>query len=573
MDVTLVGEGPAIDAVRQTLADTSVSTRTGDTDAIDDAEFAVVSDLAGAETFERANDAALAGETPWIAIEIGGIGGRALDAVDAAVSGFAPPTGCYDCLRTRAEADREPEPSAEEPSAGRSAVRLAGSVAGHELVQVLSGETSSVLGGVIEIPHRRRQFLPVPDCACGSPPDREFDLAYEPSPVEEALERAEMALDERVGVVDSVGEVESFPAPYYLANVRATEGFSDADAPAQAAGVDPDWNAAFMKALGEALERYGAAIYREETFPTGTADTVDNAVSPAAFVVPGDSEPPTDEPIPWLPGLDLDTHETVHLPAEKGPFPPPSREFGPAITTGLGLGSSTVGALLSGLYEVIERDATMLAWYSTFEPLALAVDDEAFQSLARRARSQGLTVTPLLVTQDVDVPVVAVAVHRDGEWPRFAVGSAADLDPVAAARDALAESLQNWMELRSIGEDAAEDESGAIGEYASFPEEAAAFVDAGDPIPVDSVGPDDVPEGEAELEMLTERVADAGLSSYGIRLTPRDLETIDFEVVRAVVPSAQPLFTGDPFFSDRARSVPDNLGFEPRLDRRYHPYP
>ena len=73
--------------------------------------------------------------------------------------------------------------------------------------------------------------------------------------------------------------------------------------------------------------------------------------------------------------------------------------------------------------------------------------------------------------------------------------------------------------------------------------------------------------------MLTERVVDAGLSTYGIRLTPRDLETIGFEVVRAVVPSAQPLFTGDPFFGERARSVPDDLGFEPRLDRRYHPYP
>ncbi|MCL9813388.1 YcaO-like family protein [Natranaeroarchaeum aerophilus] len=573
MDVTLVGDGPAIDALTETLHDASVSTRTADAEEIGTAEFAVVTDLAGAQTFDRANRAAREGGTPWLAIEVGGIGGRAIGDIDAAISGFAPATGCYDCLRSRVDADRDSDGASSEPRAGRSAVRLAGSVAGHELVQLLSGEETPVLGGVIEIPHHRRQFLPVPGCECGSAPAADLDLAYEPSPVEAALERAEMALDDRVGIVESVGEIESFPAPYYLANVRATSGFSDADAPAQAAGVHPDWNTAFMKALGEALERYGAAIYRDEEFQHGRTDDIENPITPDRFVLPDDTDADLDGPIPWRSGLDIDTGETVSVPAEKAHFPPPTRELGAAITTGLGLGSSTVGALLSGLYEVIERDATMLAWYSTFEPLALAVDDEAFQSLARRARSEELTVTPLLVTQDVDIPVIAVAVHRDGEWPRFAVGSAAALDPTDAARDALAEALQNWMELRSMGRETASEESGAIGEYASFPEEAAIFVDAGNPIPVDSVGPDDVPEGEAELDMLVERVVDAGLSPYGVRLTPRDLETIGFEVVRAVVPEAQPLFTREPFFGERARTVPGDLGFEPRLERRFHPYP
>lgn len=573
MDVTLVGDGPAIDAATETLHDASVSTRTTGVDAIGAAEFAVVAGLAGSETFERANAAAMEGGTPWLTIEIGGIGGRAFPAVDAAISGFAPATGCYDCLRTRVDANRESQPGEGTPSAGRSAVRLAGSLAGHELVQLLSGEESPVLGGVIEIPHHRRQFLPVPGCTCSSAHSTELDLAYEPSPVEAALERAEMALDDRVGIVESVGEIESFPAPYYLANVRATTGFSDADAPAQAAGVHPDWNTAFMKALGEALERYGAAIYREDAFRHGLPEEIENAVAPDRFVLPDSVDDPLDKQIPWRQGLDLETGGTVAVPAEKAQFPPPTRELGPAITTGLGLGSSTVGALLSGLYEVIERDATMLAWYSTFEPLALSVDDGAFRSLARRARSEGLTVTPLLVTQDIDVPVIAVAVHREGEWPQFAVGSAAALDPTAAARDALAEALQNWMELRSMGRDSASEQSGAIGEYASFPDEADEFVDAGEPIPIRSVGPNEVPDGEEELDLLVERVVDAGLTPYGVRLTPRDLETIGFEVVRAVVPEAQPLFTREPFFGERARTVPEELGFEPRLDRRFHPYP
>jgi hypothetical protein len=57
------------------------------------------------------------------------------------------------------------------------------------------------------------------------------------------------------------------------------------------------------------------------------------------------------------------------------------------------------------------------------------------------------------VTVDVDVPVVATAVHRDGEWPEFAVGSAADLDPVAAARSSLAEAVRDARALDDLDDD------------------------------------------------------------------------------------------------------------------------
>jgi ribosomal protein S12 methylthiotransferase accessory factor len=224
------------------------------------------------------------------------------------------------------------------------------------------------------------------------------------------------------------------------------------------------------------------------------------------------------------------------------------------------------------LYERIERDATMLAWYSTYEPLELTVDDETFQTLARRARSEDLTVTPLLVTQDVDVPVVAVAVTRE-EWPAFAIGSAAHLDPTEAATGALAEALQNWMELRGMGPDEAESADGAIGYYALFPEAAREFVDVEQSLPAANVGPETVPDGVAHVDALVERLSDVGLTAYGARVTPRDVEALGFEVVRTIVPQAQPLFLDDPFFGDRATTVPEGMGFEPRTDRDQHPFP
>jgi ribosomal protein S12 methylthiotransferase accessory factor len=378
---------------------------------------------------------------------------------------------------------------------------------------------------------------------------------------------AELTFDERVGPIASVGEIESFPVPYYLSTLNGTP-FSDADVPEHAAGVGLDWDPAFMKALGEALERYSAAVYRESAFERNPTNPIDST----RFIAP-DGAVDTDLVQRWHPARNLETGDAVELPAELVVFPPPERRIRPAITTGLGLGNGGVEALLSGLYEVIERDAAMLSWYSTFEPLGLAVDDEGFETLAARARSEELTATALLLTQDVDVPVVASCVHREGEWPRFAAGMAADFDPEAAARDALEEAIQNWLELRRMGPDRAADEPGAIGHYADFPTTAREFVDPETTIPATSVGPEAPPDGEAELDALVDRVTEAGLNAYGARVTPRDVASLGFEAVRVVVPEAQPLFTNDPYFGERAESVPESLGFQPRPDRDHHPFP
>ncbi|QRV15100.1 YcaO-like family protein [Haloterrigena salifodinae] len=590
MNVHVVGDDPVREAVVTALGDVDVTVEDATADDLEDARFAVVSDVAGAATFRRANAAARAGDTPWIAVEVGGVGGQPLAAVDAAVSGFAPATGCFDCLRQRVAANIAEGERSDRPQADRSTARLAGALAGRECVRVLSGDDRSVIGHVLELPHARRRVLPVPGCECQTDTrDRSLERDDDDAlALDAAVEHAEAAIDDRVGIVRTIGEIESFPAPYYLATTTDTQGFSDASAPTQAAGVADDWNAALMKAVGEGLERYCAGVYRDDEFVRASEDDLENAVSPTALVRP-DGAPAYDasDEHRWVPGEDLATGDDVHLPADAVQFPQPAdgRGLVPGITTGLGLGSSTVDALLSGLTEVIERDATMLAWYSTFDPLGLTVDDDGFTVLARRARGEGLSVTPLLVTQDVDVPVVAVAVHRDpdalegavdptaDEWPAFAVGSAADLDATAAARSALEEALQNWMELRNLGPEEVGDASGAIGEYAAFPEVVRGFVDVERTVSAESVGPETAPEGRAALTELVERTTDADLTPYAARLTTRDVAETGFEAVRVVVPGAQPLFTGEPFFGERARTVPAELGFEPRLERAFHPYP
>ncbi|MBX0323490.1 YcaO-like family protein [Halomicroarcula sp. F13] len=567
--VEVVGSGPAVESLVAALSETPADVTRSADPLTDDADLSVVVGPVTADLFDTANERARATGTPWVAVELGGVGG--VPVVDAAVTGFGPQSGCYDCLteRVRSNVDQQSDP-AEAPAA--STQRFAGAVAGRRVERALVGE-GVVVGTVLELPYTERQFLPVPGCACRADDRWTLTHAGPRDHEREALSRAEAGLDERVGVVRNVGEAESFPAPYYLAELTETARFSDVTAPQQAAGVAGDWDSAFMKALGESYERYAAGVYRAAAMASGTSETVSESLDPTEFVAPDDGAWGGDADVPWVPAENLDTGAQRLAPAEVVVYPPPSRAVRPATTTGLGLGSSETDALLSGLYEVVERDAAMLSWYSSYDPLEVVVEDDGpFDTLRRRARSEDLKVTALLLTQDVDVPVVAVALEREA-WPKFALGTSARLDPAEAAAGALEEALQNWMELRGMGPEDAADADGAIGWYADRPEAAASLTETETAVPLSSVGPDSVPTGDAELAELVDRALDAGLTPYASRLTTPDLELMGFEAVRAFCPTAQPLFFDESYFGDRAETVPTDLGFEPRLDRDHHPFP
>lgn len=567
MPVLLIGDGPAVDAAEAMLEDADLAVTRGSMAELPGADLAIVVGLAGSEGFETANEQAMATETPWIAVELGGIGGVPLADRSAAVTTFQPGYVCYECLRTRVAAG-DPDP-AEEARTERPAAFLAGAYAGLQAIRAFS--EAEVAGTVIEVPSAQRSLLPVPGCRHA--PERSRDLALEEDDrsLDAAVGAAEMAVDDTLGIVRQVGEQASFPLPYYLALLGETTGFSDGSAPGRAAGVAPTWNRAFMKALGESLERYSAAIYRTADLERAAPAEIEGPALESFASLTAEDVGDV-ETVPVVPGKDLRTEEPVWLPADLVFYPQPTGALGQGITTGLGLGNGGVEAVLSGLYETIERDATMLAWYSTFDPLELEVGNEAFAEMARRARGADLSVTPLLVTQDVDVPVVAVALHRE-QYPRLAMGSAADLDPDAAAVDALAEAIQNWTELREMGAEAAADAGGAIGQYAEDPGPATSLLDPESAVPAAAVGPETVPSGTAELQAVLDAMAEAGLDAYAVDLTPRDVDRLGFRAVRVLSPGAQPLFVDDPVFGDRASEAPRELGYEPRLDRAYHPYP
>lgn len=512
-----------------------------------------------------------------ILVELGGMGSFPLADVDGAVSVLDVEGPCLRCLDHRVQAN---SPTRGSDEVADETVRYAGALVGRLLHRVGPDGLDAVLGQVQLIDGGVHEVLPVPYCRCDQSTPISRTGRDEEIPGD-AIEHAERAVDDLIGLITQVGEQSSYPAPYYIAQLADTETFSSAQAARHAAGVDLDWNDAFMRALGEALERYCAGVYRLETLPNEPEGThVDLADIPTA-----DSDA---DPIGrWWPATNLHTGEDIHLPMETVVFPPPSGADLDAITTGLGLGGTWLSAVLAGLLEVIERDACMLGWYSTFEPLRLSVSSTDYQTLVRRLAGEGLAVTTLLMTQDIDVPVVTAVVHRrdaDGrgvydipstdadDWPAFAVGSAASLSAVDAAERALAEAAQNWVELKQLGPEDAKQE-GTIATYATFPRQARSLLEYETTVAAEDIGPDGVDDPSEAVSYCLDTLESADLTAYAARTTTRDVEALGFEGVRVVVPEAQPLVQDRSHQTDRLRQAPRALGFQPRLDRSDHPYP
>lgn len=517
--------------------------------------------------------------TPWIAVEIGGIGGQSLEEVAGAVSVLDPHGPCYACLKSRVDAATASSPDS---SSHHRDVRgrFAGAIAGQILRTQAQLDLEAVVGTVTRVNGDDHRLLPVPGCRCGDDSGR-FDTPEPSEPSGESLDRAEVAVDSLMGPITQVGEQSSYPAPYYIAELADSTAMSEVQVARYAAGVDLDWDDAFMRALGEGLERYCAGMYRLESLPSDKSDSY----------VPLSELPTAHEDAEaigrWWPGIDLLTDEAVHLPVEAVTFPPPDSADIDAITTGLGLGATRTDAILAGLTEVLERDACMLGWYSTFEPLELSVDTESYRTLVRRLAGEGLATTSIVVTQDIDIPVVTSIVHRrdsDGQpvletpftdpddWPAFAVGSAAAIEPAVAAERSLAEATQNWVELREMGPEEAAEE-GAIGDFASFPRQARLVLETGPTVDARDIAPETGDSPETALEYIREQLRETGLSAYVARTTTRDVAALGFEAVRVIVPDTQPLVHRRAHFTDRLRQVPRSLGFQPRLDQGDHPYP
>jgi ribosomal protein S12 methylthiotransferase accessory factor len=407
-------------------------------------------------------------------------------------------------------------------------------------------------------------------------------------------------VDDHVGIVHHVQEIpREAGAPdffHFAARACNTQAFGRLANFAIAGGASVDRGAAMAKAVGEAVERYCAAIYDVEDLPLASRESAPFCcVPPAEFALysqeqyerPGFPWSPFDEAtsVRWTPALDPATGETWYVPAAmvfipyhfyRGTGDTPIVQ---PISTGLACHSSRAEAAAAAVCEVIERDAFMLTWQAGLAMPHILVEtlSDANYAIVDRFERTGSTATLLNITLDAGVPSVLAILRSEGpEAPALVFAAATDLDPERAIRKSLEElahtrrySQQIKSGLPRLAPDPDYDNvvdqvshlnfwsdhaNAPLADFIFASPERVAFGQLENP----ATG-----EPRRDLETLVSRVRAVGHRVLLADVTTPDVRDLGLTVVRGVIPGFHPLFMGHAIRAlggGRLREVPRKLG-------------
>jgi ribosomal protein S12 methylthiotransferase accessory factor len=426
-------------------------------------------------------------------------------------------------------------------------------------------------------------------------------------------------VDSRVGIVREVTELPCYAGTpdffHFYARACNTIAFTRQVNFFDAGGASSDRGLAVAKAIGEAVERYCAAIYDAEQLPLFSREAAPfPCVDPTSFAhynaeqyassgfpfVPfGDTTP-----VRWVPAFDALTFEKTFVPAAKV-YAPYIYSLGTgdspicqSISTGLACHMSLAEAAITGVCEVIERDAVTLTWQAMISPPQLRVEtlSDANYDLVERFERTGCKVTMFDITTDTGVPTVLSALrHQSIEQPALAVAASASLNPEEAVRKSLEELAHTYryskeiiFKLPRLEVDAPSHKNvtGQISHlnfwcdhqnihYAGFLFASKKRLDF-DQLPNLASG-----DARRDLATIARVVETTGHRVLLVDVTTSDVRELGFSVVRAIVPGFHPLALG---FDLRARGgrrlyeVPQKLGhkgiiLESSDNPIPHPYP
>jgi ribosomal protein S12 methylthiotransferase accessory factor len=437
-----------------------------------------------------------------------------------------------------------------------------------------------------------------------------------------ALRRLYAALDDlvdpRVGIIRSVDEVRRDAGEpdffHFWAQACDVEAFSGQRNFAVGGGAAIDRGAAMAKAIGEAVERYCSALFEIEELPLASAASATfPTISPAEFALfspeqyasagfpylPFDRE----APVRWSPALDAVSGEVCYVPAVfvyvpyyfyQGSGDTPIAQ---PISTGLACHSSVTEAAVSGVCEVIERDAFTITWQARLSRPRLRLEtlSPTNRDIVQRFERAGYVVALMDITMDSGVPtVLGVLRGASAEAAQLVAAAATSPDAELAARKALEEldhTRSYCQKLRSEVAPLAEDPTfenvidqqshlnfwcdPAHRPYADF------LSSSEEEIEFSAIQSLTTGSAAGDLRVLVDRVAKVGDRVLLADLTTPDVRDVGLAVVRAVIPGFHPLVVGHRFRALGGRrlwQVPAKLGY-PAIDRRIgdnpypHPYP
>jgi ribosomal protein S12 methylthiotransferase accessory factor len=288
--------------------------------------------------------------------------------------------------------------------------------------------------------------------------------------------------------------------------------------------------------------------------------------------------PDTRAPIRWVRGLSLADGRPVHLPAvmvflSAGAALPGERICLP-ITTGCAAHTSYERALVSGLLEVIERDAISLTWLQKLPLPRLDIDvvpSPLVPCWERYERSSPeLEYLFLDATTDLGIPTVyGIQIARASEEVRTLVACAADFDPARAVAKVICDMASGrltFRQARPVPDDW--DRFSEVHHGAAFmarADQAQAFdflLRSNQTRALSRMARLDAADDVAALRLVLDRLRRRELEAFAADVSSDEALRAGLRVIRALVPGLQPLsfhyrarYLGHPRLYDAPRAM------------------
>lgn len=369
------------------------------------------------------------------------------------------------------------------------------------------------------------------------------------------------------------------------------------------------WKGALLGTLGETFERYAPAFYDiDEGKKTSYQELGEHAIAPSEFalfhpkqyefyreknwVLKDFSE---DQKLTWFPTTDLTNNRETWLPGQfiYMPFQVDNRFVTVSNSTGLAAHTNYYKAILTGLYESVERDSFVITWMNELTEEKLVITPEIQEYLGDRFPDH-YEWHFFDITYDLEIPTIFGICMGETEFGKFvAVGSATRGTRGEALKKVIEEIGQTapyfrWLLSERRDWQPPED----FNDILSFADHSVFYLKRPDLWHVFDPWVKATPEKVVdlhetrersdvqEIRWIVKRMADKGYNVLFKDISTPDVRQLGFFSIKVFIPQLIQLSGGYPFYfsgGKRLYDVPEQLGYpRPEYDdfnKHPHPFP
>lgn len=384
------------------------------------------------------------------------------------------------------------------------------------------------------------------------------------------------------------------------------------------AGHSDDIETALSKTIGEVLERF-FCLYQITDSGSRSFSLLELNESKEAFLSPvklshfsseqkqkrGSFSYEKSDKFLWITGKEAITEKKVFLPLQSVFYGMWAQKKGEPLlremnSNGAAGGFTFSEALLSGIYEAVERDGFFIFWLNNIAPPIIdvsTIDDEDFQKLLSQISRYKFEVKFLNITTDIGIPsCICVLIDRSGTEPSICLGGGCGFDIPKILTSSLREAINIYKGPMKKDEDFIKN----LHTYIPFSDEKLdlkkrielwqmpGLFHLFEPLLSGSVmTPEeafsDLPRfqhADEELSYVKEifrRFGD-GYQIYYYEMKHRILRTLGYHVVKVIIPELVPIYlveTHAPLGASRLKTVPQKIGYSSaeKLNPWPHPFP